>query len=221
MITRRCATTAFSGQAVDAGPFGEESISMPDDTMIIEVMWNGPCSWPAFEDENNLRPIPKSSGVYLQTFRYQDGYLIYAAGLTRRSFLLRFEEHTRKYMNGKYNVLDIAAAQLGIRKEIWHGWGYARRHREEFEERKVKILDAVRRQLSGFHIFVTDIGREPRVLERLEASIMNNLYQQPSPICDIPDRGMQLSPRRDSEKKITVKNSCAVLLHGLPELLEI
>ncbi len=194
----------------------------------IEARWDGPYSWPRFESDNNLRPIPQTPGVYLQTFEYQGGYLIYAAGLTRQPVPQRFQQHTRKYMNGEYNVLDIAAAQQGVRNRIWHGWTYARKHREEFEERKSAILDAVRRQLAGFRIFVTDMGREPwvlerekRVLERMEASIMNNLYRQPSPICDIPDRGMHLAPRKDSENPIIVRNSCAAVLHGLPALLEI
>jgi hypothetical protein len=131
-------------------------------------------------------------------------------------------------MNGEYNVLDIAAAQQGARNRIWHGWTYARKHREEFEERRSVILGAARRQLAGFRIFVTDMAREPwvlerkkGVLERLEASIMNDLYRQPSPICEIPDRGMHLASRRDSENPIIVRNNCAVLLHGLPALLEI
>jgi hypothetical protein len=134
---------------------------------------------------------------------------------------MRFREHTRKYMNGEYNVLDVAAAQQGVRKEIWHGWGYARKHREKFEARKTTILDAVRKQLAEFRIFITDMGQEPRALERLEASIMMTLYQQQSPISDIPDRGMQLAPRWDSEEPIVVKNTCAAVLHGLPAFLEI
>ena len=195
-------------------------------TETIEVRWDGPYSWPAFESENGLRPIPKVPGVYLQTFEYQGGYLIYEAGLTLRSRPIpeRFKDHTHNYMNGKYNVLDIAAAQQGVRKRIWHGWTYAAKHRDEFEERKPVILDAVRKQLAGFRIFITDtvdMRREARILERLEAAIMGNLYQQPSPICDIPDRGMHLAPRRASETPIIVRNNCAALLHGLPALLEI
>jgi hypothetical protein len=187
----------------------------------IEVTWNGPYGWPGFESENNLRAIPPRPGVYLQTFQYQDGYLIYAAGITRRPVPMRFREHTRKYMNGEYNVLDIDAAQQGIRREIWHGWGYARKYREEFKKRQSIILDAVRKQLAGFCIFVADMERNPRVLERLEASIMHNLYQKPPPICDIPDRGMKLAPRWDEENKIIVKNNCTSLLYGLPVSLEI
>jgi hypothetical protein len=50
---------------------------------------------------------------------------------------------------------------------------------------------------------------------------MNNLYQQPSPICDIPDKGMQLSPRWKSENQIIVNNSCEAIIHGLPASLKI
>jgi hypothetical protein len=190
----------------------------------LEVRWDGPYGWPGYESENDLRPLPKIPGIYLQTFEYQGGYLIYAAGLTRRPVPARFKQHTRKYMTGEYNVLEIAAAQRGVRREIWHGWGYARKHREEFEERKSMILAAVRRQLAGFRIFITgtvDMRREARVLERFEAAIMGNLYQQPSPIRDIPDRGMHLSSRWASETPIIVRNNCTALLHGLPASLEI
>jgi hypothetical protein len=124
-------------------------------------------------------------------------------------------------MNGEYHVLDVVAAQQGLRKEIWRGWRYASKHRDEFEEHKSIILDAVRKQLVGFCIFIADVGKEPRLLERLEASIMNNLYQQPSPICDIPDKGMQLAPRWKSENQIIVNNSCEAIIHGLPASLKI
>lgn len=194
---------------------------MNSDITTVAVKWDGPYSWPGFEVDNNLNSIPDIGGLYLQTFKYQGGYLIYSAGLTRRSVPRRFKEHTREYVNGGYYVLDILAAQQGIRKEVWRGWGYARKHRDEFEENKSIILDAVREQLIGFCIFIADIGKEPRLLERLEASIMNNLYQQPPPICDIPDKGMQLSSRWKSEDKITIRNSCSVLIHGLPASLEI
>ena len=187
----------------------------------IQANWNGPYCWPAFEDPTGLKPIPKLPGLYLQTFEYKSGYMIYAAGLTRRPVPARFKEHTRKYMNGEYNVLDINAAQQGIRKEIWHGWDYAKEHRAEFDERKLEIIDAVQNELEGFRIFVADVGEEPRILERLEASIMENLYRQPSPFCDIPDKGMFLSPRWDSEKPIVIENDCQETIHGLPRSLEI
>ena len=187
----------------------------------IEVEWQGPFSWPSYEDRNGLKPIPRLPGVYLQTFEYEAGYIIYAAGITRRPIPERFNEHTRNYLSGDYTILDVEAAQQGIRKEIWHGWGYAREHRSEFEKRKDEIVEAARRQLVDFRIFIANLGIEPRIHERLEASVMNNLYSQPSPFCDIPDRGMQLAPRRDSEEPIVIENICADVLHWLPIRLKI
>ena len=190
-------------------------------SIALQITWNGPFAWPTFEGQTGLQSIPKLSGLYLQTFEYKSGYIIYAAGLTRRPVPARFKEHTQKYMNGEYNVLDINAAQQGIRKEIWHGWGYAKKHRDEFDERKLEILDAVQKQLEGFRIFVGNVGEEPRILERLEASIMENLYRQPSPFCDIPDKGMFLSQRWDSEDPVFIESNCIVNIHGLPSRFEI
>jgi hypothetical protein len=189
--------------------------------MFMEITWTGPYSWPKYEDENELEHIPSKPGVYLQTVEYKDGYLIYAAGLTRRVIPKRFREHTYKYMSGDYTVLDIAAMKQGVRTEIWHGWGWTPDKRAKFEKRKTEILNAVHKQLAGFRIFITDIGTEPRILERLEASIMNNLYKQPAPFCDIPDKGMMLAPRWDSEIPVIVKNKCECRLFGLPSNLEI
>lgn len=131
----------------------------------IGVKWTGPYSWPGFENDNKLPAIPKVSGVYLQTFEYRNGYLIYAAGLTRRPIPARFREHTRKYRNGDYNVLDLIEVEQGIRKELWHGWGYARGHRDEFEAKKASILKAVDRQLLGFRIFLAELQTRSRLLE--------------------------------------------------------
>lgn len=185
----------------------------------MEILWNGPYGWPKFEGD--LPVLPQHSGVYLQTVEYRKGYLIYCAGLTRRPMRKRFAEHTRKYLRGDYNVLDIAAMKNGVRKEIWHGWGWSPEKRLKFEKRKRKILQAVRKQLEGFRIFVADVNTEERILERLEASIMKTLDKQPSPFCDIPDVGMMLASRWSSEKRISVTNRCSVRLHGLPARFEI
>lgn len=193
----------------------------PQHEPLLGAIWTGPYCWPGFATTYNQHPIPRHPGVYLQTVEYLGGYLIYAAGLTRRPIPERFREHTRKYMSGDYTVLDIAAMQQGIRKEIWHGWGWSPEKRADFENRKQDILDAAAMQLAGFRVFTADVGTGPRTLERLEASIMSSLYKQPPPFCDIPDRGMMLSPRWNSETPIIVANQCSSLLHGIPPYLEI
>jgi hypothetical protein len=194
--------------------------TMPDEP-TMDVSWTGPYAWPEFESATRLPPIPRHPGAYLMTVEYLDGYLIYAAGITRRPVSTRFREHTLKYTSGDYTVLDIDAMRRGERIEIWHGWGWTPEKREDFERRKPMILAAARRQLEGFRIFVADVGSQPRILERLEASIMDCLYRQPPPFCDIPDKGMMLAPRWEDEAAILVRNSYAAAIYGLPDRLEI
>ena len=94
-----------------------------------KIEWDGPFGWPKFEGD--LPSIPERPGVYLETVEYQNGYLIYAAGITRRPMPKRFREHTGEYMNGIYNVLDIVAMKAGFRKEVWHGFWMAKKRPRE------------------------------------------------------------------------------------------
>jgi hypothetical protein len=210
----------------------------------IKVRWKGPYGWPNYEGENDLPRLPNVPGVYLWTFEYQGGYLIYNVGIThtKRPIPERIKDYTRQYRKGECNVLDVAAAQRGDREEIWRGWKLhrtrkrARRKRggpdleledleKKFAKDKEKILDAVREQLAGFRIFIVDDGdmrMKKRVRKRLEAAILNMLERQPSPFRDIPDKNQHREPRLVStEPPIIVENECAALLHSLPACLEI
>jgi hypothetical protein len=194
--------------------------------MEIQLSWHGPYSWPGFEDANGLRMLPTFAGVYLWTIEYGDGHLIYAAGITvdlRR----RFAQHTEKYLAGGYTIFDIAEMKNGRRKEVWHGaewagWRWAERpeRRVEFVERQTEILAATKLQLSTFRVFAASVD-DKRVRERMEAAIMNCLYAAPSPMCDLPDRGMRLTPRRLNEEPIAIRNVCGNKFYGLPECLPI
>ena len=189
--------------------------------MEMCASWSGPHAWPGFERQGGLASLPSHSGVYLWTFECQDGYLIYAAGLTRRPLRQRFQEHTRLYLSGDYTVLDVAQLKNGVRSEIWHGWGWNAAKRAEFAERRSEIEEAAQRQLAACRVFATDVALRGRVPERLEAAIMNCLYAAPAPFCDVPDKGMMLAPKWDSEEPICVRNACGSKLHGLPERLSI
>ena len=86
-----------------------------------DIIWKGPYSFPGFEEINGFDTIPDVAGVYLFTFKYKDGFLIYLAGITK-STKRRILEHLRAYKTGKYTVLDVKSAENGLRKEIWHCW---------------------------------------------------------------------------------------------------
>jgi hypothetical protein len=193
----------------------------------IKVIWQGPYAWPKFESDSitSFDLVPGDAcGIYLWTIEYCDGYLIYAAGITRRPFQKRFNEHTRAYLSGIYTVFDVGMLQQGIRTELWHGFWMKKRSPEkqkEYESRSYEIIDCARKQLSTFRIFLARIDPAPRILERLEASIMNALYETVGPISEIPDRGMMLAPRWENERPIIARNITSAKLYGLPKCLTI
>jgi len=186
---------------------------------VREIEWKGPFSWTGYENQNSLDKIPNTEGIYLWTFQYKDGYLVYCAGITK-STQKRFRQHTLEYKSGNYTVFNVSEAEKGKRVEIWHGWSYARTHREEFKERKEEILNAVEEQLNSFRVFVAQ-APEKRIRARFEAAIMNNIYDSKEPWAELADRGMALSKRRKDEEPIIIKNISNVKFYGLPETLEI
>ncbi len=113
---------------------------------IEDLLWHRPFSWVGFEQVNKLKPILDITGVYLLTFEYKDEYILRSAGVTN-SMKRRFPQHTREYRKGNYTVLDVEYAKIGVRKEIWHGWEYAKEHRDEFFEHKDFILQFVKKSL--------------------------------------------------------------------------
>jgi hypothetical protein len=196
---------------------------------MLELRWEGPFGWPGLAPAGRVisladSPVATCSGVYLWTVEYLNGFLIYAAGITRRPFVKRFREHTRAYRAGIYTLFDVASLQRGVRKELWHGFWMKKRAAEkqsEYDRRREELRAAAELQLSNYRVFVAPLGPEPRLLERIEASIMNALYSAPAPASDIPDRGMALAPRWSSEQPITVRNATGSLLHALPEEFEV
>lgn len=184
-----------------------------------DIIWQGPYSWIGYEQFNKLKPIPDISGVYLFTFEYKDGYIIRSAGVTN-SMKRRFKQHTREYKKGNYTVLDVESAKHGIRKEIWHGWQYAKSHQKEFSENKNTILKFVEKELKAYRIFITEIDDE-RKRERIEFSIIHSIYSSKEPWADLVDGGMALRGRFNREIPIKIKNVCSHKLYGLPEVMEI
>ena len=119
-------------------------------------------------------------------------------------------------------VLDAEALCQGKRKLVWQGFWMRERPTERvlaFQGQKDEITAAVEAQLEAFRVFAANIRSDGRVLERLEAAIMAHVYEQPSPYCDVPDRGMMLAPRRPDKDEVEVINKADVVLHTLPAVM--
>lgn len=185
--------------------------------------WHGPFCFQGEEDLLLSSSVAKQYGVYLLTVEHQGGYLIYSAGLTTRTFKQRFQEHIKAYRTGVYTIFDARKFQTGERVEVWRGFWFRKRTHEmeqEFKNRYEEINLAASELLSAFRIFLAPLTTEKRVLERLEAAIMNNLYLGIGAVSHLPDRGMHLAPRRSDEEVFEVRSVAKVCLHGLPERFE-
>lgn len=184
-----------------------------------DIVWQGPFSWPGFNQINNLTPIPDIAGVYLFTFEYQDGYILRGAGHTN-SMKRRFSQHKREYLAGRYTVLDVKSANRGERKEIWHGWGYAKAHQDEFLRHKDYILQSVEKELASYNLFITEVADRPK-RERIEFAIMQSAYLSKEAWSDLVDGQAALRGRGNYEIPIEVRNICPHKIYGIPEMLEI
>ncbi|MDV0444551.1 hypothetical protein MmiAt1_00780 [Methanimicrococcus sp. At1] len=192
--------------------------------MEQKFMWNGPFAWPGYETETGLDPIPDIAGVYLWTFEYEDGYLLYLAGETT-SMKRRFKEHTSGYKNGKevYVVLESDQASKGVRNELWP-YHYSK-NKDEFKANKSLYLKDVERQLSAMRVFVTEIPGERyssghHLRQRMEGALMRSLYNSKESWAKLADRGMKLLDPKPSDNNyygvpITAENICPVKIYGL------
>lgn len=184
-----------------------------------DVVWQGPFSWPGFNQINKLTPIPDIAGVYLFTFEYKDGYILRGAGHTN-SMKRRFSQHKREYMSGRYTVLDVKSANNGERSEIWHGWNYAKEHKDEFLHHKDYILKSVKNELASYKLFITEIA-DKRKQQRIEFAIMQNAYMSKEPWGDLVDGGTALRGRFSYEIPIEARNFCSCKIYGIPQIFEI
>ena len=86
-----------------------------DSNKIIKenIHWTGPFSLPGYENINGLKSIPDLEGIYLFTFKYNDGFLVYSAGITN-STKRRLKTHIREYKKGNYTFETILSILDGF-----------------------------------------------------------------------------------------------------------
>lgn len=193
-----------------------------NDDVALTLEFKGPFLWTAAAGATLFdQPDALSGGVYLWTIEFCEGYLPYLAGHTMKSFHARFQEHTRLYFSGVYTVFDSGALRRGTKAKIWPGLWYLKDKRDErqaeFRARYTELLPHISELLSLWRVFLAPLPTNRRVLERIEAAIMNSLYAGPPIVRDFPDRGMRLLPRRKAEEEVRIRVSAPALIYGLSD----
>lgn len=92
---------------------------------MLELEAVGPFSWipsstdapPRFFDS----PSSSACGIYLFTVSTAEGHLIYWVGQTSQAVRARLATHSREFLAGTYNVLDMTDLRVGKRTVLWRG----------------------------------------------------------------------------------------------------
>jgi hypothetical protein len=207
----------------------KQMIEIESESEQLDLQWHGPFLWPGVTAMGGFERLENSwvageSGIYLWTVPYDRGYLIYAAGQTKRPVMTRLKEHSNAHRNGFFTIFDMDELERGHRVEIWHG-SFGKKltpeRRRDFNERREEIRRAAQEQIGRFRVFVGPVRPDRRLLARMEAGVMDSLYAAPAPFSEVPDRGMSLSRRSRSEPPIRVNNRNAGELHALPESMSV
>lgn len=188
------------------------------------LTWSGPHAWPGYGNADS--EVPAGGGVYLTTFAHEDGFILRSAGVST-AIRRRLRQHEYEFLMGRYTVLDPEAARQGVRRELWHGWSYARSHPEQRDLHLPQIQQWARAEMAACRLFVgqrlhgDEHDMDARLRERIEFAIIHAAYASRQPWGDLVDGGMHLSGRFTDEMPIRLLNQCSVRLYGLPPEMEI
>ena len=117
-------------------------------------------------------------------------------------------------------MLDVESAKNGVRKELWHGWQYAKEHQNIYLENKDMILELANKELIAYRLFISKVT-DRRKRERIEAAILISNYSSKESWADLMDGGMSFRSRYSYEIPIQAKNICSHKLYGLPVSMEV
>lgn len=177
--------------------------------MELEVI--GPFSWISASGDAPARifdvPESRKCGVYLFTLPTAEGNLIYWVGQTSQPLRARIVTHSREFLAGTYNILDMAKLREGHRTVLWQGLWWRKKSPDRYEEYLLsagEVTPHTLTQLRSTHIFMVPTPKNRRFLARVEASIVNTLYANPD-VGPILDQGYHLAPRWETEDPVQIR----------------
>lgn len=194
--------------------------------MMLELEAIGPFSWIPSSADAPPRVFDVAAsgqcGVYLFTVPTAEGHLVYWVGQTSQAFRARLATHSREFLAGTYNVLDMPDLREGKRTVLWQGLWWRKDSADRYEEYllsagRVALLTLA--QLRATHIYLIPTPKDRRLLARMEAGIVNTLYTDPD-VGSILDRGYSLAPRTEREDPLQLRLT-GPTFRGLPSVLEV
>ncbi len=190
----------------------------------LSVKWYGPYSFVDSGVENVFTcSMGEKKGVYLFTIPFEGKYLVYYVGETGASFANRMLQHAQSYLNGFYRIFDPEEFVKGRKILLWGGmWKADRREPKlisDFIDKQAELAPKIILFLKQFRIFLAPIGKDKRIIERVEAEIARSLNQQEGLIGAFQDKDVRYRPTSPDEQQFWVMMTFPQPIMGLTEKL--
>lgn len=191
---------------------------------MINLVFEGPYTFLTSKGLPSIFKSPLKRGVYIWTVPFKNKELIHYVGMTTREFRQRMKEHLKEYLSGEYGINDPVEMKKGSRMRIWDGL-YRGANIEDFIKKHDQLFPKLVHMLNIYRIYVAQLDCETRLLERIEAAIAENLFNQDGAVGDFqePDAHTHyIKIKRKSDERIElVKLKCPKTLLGLPQTLRV
>ncbi|MBP7654308.1 hypothetical protein KA977_12855 [Candidatus Dependentiae bacterium] len=191
--------------------------------MNKSLHFHGPYSWRHNGDCVFDSPHIKSSGIYLHTFPYTNGFIVYYVGETGDSFQARLTTHAKGYISGEYRLLDYDALCKGEKKYIWQGlWKTDRVHLfSEFYDKYDEYVVSIKKIMDNMNLFIAPLEADQRMRRRIEGAIGRHFLTNPGFIGQLPDTDNKLWYRKNEETPLKFRITAASKIFELPDEIQV
>ncbi len=159
------------------------------------------------------------SGLYFFTVKIGKDYLIEYVGITKRSYLVRFEEHIREFLSGGYKICDPEKFSKGEHINLWQGrFGtQGEKNISKFLGEYNKLAPIILEYLKTYYIFILPIKEPTSILERIEGAIYQTLKKSESKKArEFIESEVRYKIRKETETPISIKINSEFSFIGLP-----
>jgi hypothetical protein len=135
---------------------------------MTTLKWHGPFS---FNRQANLSSVfdcdhARSSGIYLWTVPYKDGFLVYYVGETGATFGVRLKQEYDRFYNGQEYLVHIPDFKVGNpARHVYKPRG-AKGVSPDFAPRQIELRAVADEMLSTMRVFLEpiELSKEDRLL---------------------------------------------------------
>jgi len=188
-----------------------------------KVEWIGPFLFIGPKEQNLfLRPEADRRGIYLWTVEGVEGYLVHYVGQTAQSFGVRFQQHIKDQLSGVYSIYDPSDLVEGKPTKRWEGMWWkagAWKRTADFINNLMEHSKWNFELLKIYRIFLAPPEHESRILERIEAAIVDCLRSKEGVVASMQDPKIRYrwKLKKEASFKVRFVSPCSIL--GLPEEL--